>query len=59
MALTAGLSQNTVGNILDTGAGDAESIGKCADLVGLPRVEAYIKAGWLKPTDVIRVPRRS
>ena len=56
MSRDAGLSQNTVLNILRSGAGDAESIGKLADLLGMPRMEAFVLAGWLKPTDLVRAP---
>ena len=56
MALAAGLSQNTVGNIIDTGAGDAASIGRLADLLGVARPKAFVMAGWLMPTDVVSAP---
>ena len=56
LALAAGLSQNTVGNIIDTGAGDAASIGKLADLLGVARPRAFVMAGWLMPTEVVGAP---
>lgn len=52
LSVAAGLSQNTVSNIWQTGRGDPESLGKIADTVGRPRIEASFMAGWLRPSDL-------
>ena len=52
LSVASGLSQNTVSNILLTGRGDPESLGKIADTVGQSRAEVFFMAGWLKPGDL-------
>ena len=52
LSVAAGLSQNTVSNIWQTGRGDPESLGKIADTVGQPRFEVFYMAGWLSPGDL-------
>ena len=52
LSVASGLSQSTVGNIWETGRGDPESLGKIADTVGRRRVEVFLMAGWLKPSDL-------
>ena len=52
LSLSAGLNQNTVGNVLDTGRGDPETLGRIADAVGRGRVEVFMMAGWLSPEDL-------
>lgn len=53
LSLAAGLSQNTVGNVLNSGRADPETIIALADLTKTPRIEAFIKAGWLRGADVL------
>ncbi len=48
----AGLGHATVTNIRKTGRGDPLSLIVLADFLGTPRLEVFIKAGWLRPTDV-------
>ena len=52
LSVASGLSHNTVSNILQTGRGDPESLGKIADTVGRPRVEVFYMAGWLGTEDL-------
>ena len=52
LSVAAGLSQNTVSNIWQTGRGDPDSLGKIADTVGRPRFEVFFMAGWLSPSDL-------
>ena len=54
LSLKAALSQNTVGNIIDTGRGDPETLNVLAELLETPRVDVLVMAGWLRPTDVLR-----
>ena len=51
--MEAGLASGTVKNILETGRANAKSLNAIADLVGTARTEVFIKAGWLRPEDVV------
>ena len=52
LSVASGLSHNTVSNIWETGRGDPDSLGKIADTVGRRRVEVFLMAGWLSPSDL-------
>ena len=52
LSVAAGLANGTVRNIINTCRGNPVSLGSLADFLGTPRLEVFIKAGWLRPTDV-------
>lgn len=47
LSLRAGLNQNTVGNILESGSGAPETLLKLAPYVGKTPLEMFVLAEWL------------
>jgi len=53
LSIAAGLGHAIVTNIRQSGRGDPLSLIALADCIGTPRTEVFIKAGWLRPEDVV------